>query len=197
MQNKIGKPRKNTFKAFTIMEFVVIMVIFAIMASVSIFGYSEFQSSVSLRNLASEIGLLIRQAQSYGIVVTNANFDENTAPSDTDSVGIRIANDSVMTLFLGESYNAGGIIEKHIVPSTAKITDICVGGNSTTTCNHNERHVDIVFRRASTIPQISSPSASGVGYVAITIADTHSGLRPYLIQLFSSGAISVEHIALQ
>jgi prepilin-type N-terminal cleavage/methylation domain-containing protein len=53
-------------KGFTLIEFIVIISIFAIMASVALFNFSGFRSNVSLNNLAHDIGLVIRQAQVFG-----------------------------------------------------------------------------------------------------------------------------------
>ncbi len=53
-------------KGFTLIEFIVIISIFAIMASIALFNYGGFRSNVSLNNLAHDIGLTIRQAQVFG-----------------------------------------------------------------------------------------------------------------------------------
>lgn len=53
-------------KGFTLIEFIVIISIFAIMAAVALFNFNGFRSNVSLNNLAHDIGLTIRQAQVFG-----------------------------------------------------------------------------------------------------------------------------------
>lgn len=53
-------------KGFTLVEFIVIISIFAVMASVALFNFNGFRSSVGLNNLAHDIGLTIRQAQVFG-----------------------------------------------------------------------------------------------------------------------------------
>jgi Tfp pilus assembly protein FimT len=65
----------NTFKAsffhdihlqqsgFTLVEFIVIMSIFAIMVGVVLFNFTSFRSRVTLDNLAHDIALSIRQVQ--------------------------------------------------------------------------------------------------------------------------------------
>lgn len=53
-------------KGFTLIEFIVIMSIFAIMASVALFNFQGFRSNVAVNNLAQDIGLLARQAQTFG-----------------------------------------------------------------------------------------------------------------------------------
>lgn len=53
-------------KAFSLVEFVVIISIFSIMAGVVIFNFNGFRNSVALDNLTHDIALSIRQAQVQG-----------------------------------------------------------------------------------------------------------------------------------
>lgn len=53
-------------KGFTLIEFVVIISIFAIMASVALFNFKGFQNNVAINNVAHDIALVIRQAQVFG-----------------------------------------------------------------------------------------------------------------------------------
>lgn len=51
---------------FTLIEFIVIMSIFTIMASVALFNFQGFRSNVAVNNLAHDTALLLRQAQTFG-----------------------------------------------------------------------------------------------------------------------------------
>ena len=51
---------------FTLIEFIVIISIFAIMAAVALFNFTGFRNDVGLNNLAHDIALEIRQAQVFG-----------------------------------------------------------------------------------------------------------------------------------
>ncbi len=53
-------------RGFTLIEFIVIISIFAVMASVALFNFNGFRSNIGLNNLAHDIGLTIRQAQVFG-----------------------------------------------------------------------------------------------------------------------------------
>jgi type II secretory pathway pseudopilin PulG len=64
---------------FTLIEFVIIISIFAIVAGVGFFNIRGFQSDVSVTNLSHDLALLIRRAQSEG---TSALSDPNN-PSPT------------------------------------------------------------------------------------------------------------------
>ncbi len=60
-------------KGFTLIEFIVIISIFAIMSAVTLFNYQGFKSSVSLSNLSRDIALTIRQAQVFGWATITSN----------------------------------------------------------------------------------------------------------------------------
>lgn len=63
---------KRSTSGFSLVEFIVIISIFSVMAGISLFNYSGFNTNVSLNNLAHDIALTIRQAQVYGISATEA-----------------------------------------------------------------------------------------------------------------------------
>jgi prepilin-type N-terminal cleavage/methylation domain-containing protein len=65
--------RGGTVQGFTLIEFIVIISIFAVMASVALFNFNGFRSNVGLNNLAHDIGLTIRQAQVFGWVTQSAS----------------------------------------------------------------------------------------------------------------------------
>lgn len=65
-------------QGFTLIEFIVIISIFAIMASIALFNYNGFRSNVALNNLAHDIGLTIRQAQVFGWANQSENMSGGT-----------------------------------------------------------------------------------------------------------------------
>ena len=64
-------------KGMTIVELLVAMVIFSIITGVVLFNYGDFNSSLTIQNLADDIALTIRRAQSYAIGVrgSSGSFD--------------------------------------------------------------------------------------------------------------------------
>lgn len=54
-------------KGFSMVEFVVVLVIFSIMSGVSLFNYNGYRSKIEQTNVAQDIALTIRQAQVYGL----------------------------------------------------------------------------------------------------------------------------------
>jgi len=65
---------KNKYNSgMTLIELLVVIMIFLIITSITIFNYGNFNSSVSIQNLADDIALSVRKAQGYAIGVRGAN----------------------------------------------------------------------------------------------------------------------------
>ncbi len=57
--------RYGAARGFTLVEMLVVVAIFAVVATILLFNYSDFSTSIGVRNLAEEIGLSTRKAQTY------------------------------------------------------------------------------------------------------------------------------------
>jgi type II secretory pathway pseudopilin PulG len=71
---------KKTFKyttGFTVLELIVSIGIFAFMTALLLARYGNFNQGVLLNNLAYDIALTIRNAQSYGLNVKSATRSSN------------------------------------------------------------------------------------------------------------------------
>ncbi len=64
-------------KGFTLIEFIVILSIFAIMAGVALINFNSFRSNVGLNNIAHDIALTVRQAQVFGWASQSDNKNPN------------------------------------------------------------------------------------------------------------------------
>ena len=91
--NKIQKKmnRKNINKGFSLVEFIVILTLFGIMASVVTFDYQEYRSKIERSNFATDIALAFRQMQVYGISSSNRNigglgFDTADGTADVQDI---------------------------------------------------------------------------------------------------------------
>ncbi len=60
---------------FTLVEMLVVVAIFTIISAVALFNQTKFSSDMVITNLAYEIALEVRQAQTYGIGVRNSSND--------------------------------------------------------------------------------------------------------------------------
>ncbi|HEY9583746.1 MAG TPA: type II secretion system protein [Candidatus Paceibacterota bacterium] len=64
-------------KGFTLLEMVVAIGIFAIMTTLLLAKYGNFNQGILLTNLAYDVALTLRNAQSYGLNVKSASRSQN------------------------------------------------------------------------------------------------------------------------
>jgi prepilin-type N-terminal cleavage/methylation domain-containing protein len=60
------KVNKNN-KGFSLLEMLVVLAIFGILTSVTVYSYGKFNNNVIMTNLAYEVALTVRQAQVYSL----------------------------------------------------------------------------------------------------------------------------------
>jgi type II secretory pathway pseudopilin PulG len=84
----------------TLVELLVVMALFAITSSLTIFDYGSFRNSVSTQNLADDIALSIRKAQSYAI------GSHDTGTSFSSHYGVHFTTNQNPTSALGGSSKA-------------------------------------------------------------------------------------------
>ena len=63
IKNLFSKMKGNTQKGMTYVELIVVLSVFAIISSVSLFNYKVFQDKVDIQNLSADIALRIAKAQ--------------------------------------------------------------------------------------------------------------------------------------
>jgi len=86
--------KNNLNRGFSIVELVVVILIFSIMSGVTIVSFRDHQQAIEEVNLAQDIALTIRQTQSYGLSASNRVIGEDS--SDFDDAGtVFFANDVV------------------------------------------------------------------------------------------------------
>ncbi len=74
---KIKETHDKKKKGFTIVELLVSIAIFALMTALLLSKYGTFNQGVILTNLAYDVALTIRNAQSYGLNVKSASRDSD------------------------------------------------------------------------------------------------------------------------
>jgi type II secretory pathway pseudopilin PulG len=160
-------------RGFTFVEFIVIISIFAIMASIALFNFRGFRTSVRTNNLVYDVALQIKSAQTLGV----------SAPGELDaSVGGGFEQ-VVTTMFdytggttgfsptfitFRDVYGGGkGVYDAGI--DVIIHTSTLVGGyparievcTSSTSCTAVNSSVSISFQRPDPEPVITSSDCSG------------------------------------
>lgn len=87
------KNTTNSQAGFSLVEFIVILTLFAIMASVVTFDFQKFRTSIDRSNLASDIALSYRQMQVFGISSSNRVIGEPNFETNDEVVAGIVAND--------------------------------------------------------------------------------------------------------
>lgn len=76
--------KKNNEQGFSLIEFIVVLVIFSIMSGTSLFNFNKYQNNIEQTNIAQDIALTLRQAQVYGL----SGSDQTVGAQDLDEQGI-------------------------------------------------------------------------------------------------------------
>lgn len=217
---KIFSKIKNKNSGFTLIEMAVVLGIFLLISGLIIFNYSDFHSNVSLENLAQDVALNIRRAQSYATGSKGAgsefpgygihfNTDSNfvtqhsggpksfiffadLASSPVPS-GYPIYDESNVRKECGYDNLIGGneCIEDITINSTDIINEICLNGSS---CVPGT--LDIVFTRPDPDPTFCFlPTGSSMCAGSVSSASIHlisvTG-KEKVITVWNTGQINTE-----
>lgn len=168
------KPGINFFDkeinaGFSMIELLVTIAILALVSGLVFFNHSQFNSNVLIGNLAYEISLAIRQAQSYGVQVkeVGGSFDEGYGIyfSSTSDEFIIFA-DTYPTASPNFVYNSGTnsdtVIDILKMTNGNQIEDLCVTLNAVENCTVN--NISISFLRPDPTAIITANSVGTVEY---------------------------------
>lgn len=183
-------------RGMSYVELIVVLSIFAIMSSIAIYNYGDFQANVDIRNLASDIALQIVTAQksalngaspssgffcgtckpSYGV------FFDTTQPAQLIYFA-DLDNDRNRGTLEGEPI----IITKgnHILNIDKCSSDLCVSGSSPILT------LAVTFKRpdSSAIFNVTPPLA-GSEYIKITIESANKKTTSF-IRIYPSGRVQI------
>jgi len=147
-------------RGFTLVELLVTVVIFVVLTGVVLFSQTNFDNSILLSNLAYDVGLTVRQAQTYGVNVKE--FSTSTTGTFSMPYGvyfditkggnnksfILFANTVNDTKFSGEWTCYSDDIEcvqKYTIKKGSYISGLCAGTNSSNCSSSNT--LSILFQR--------------------------------------------------
>jgi prepilin-type N-terminal cleavage/methylation domain-containing protein len=196
---EIGGMKTNQTKGFTLVELLVTIAIFVFMTAVIMAKYNSFYSGTIFKNIAYDIALTIRQAQTYGISVKI-----NESPNYNRAYGVNISalNSTVNRKFSLNSYTPNNLV--YNIASSEKIYnikhgafiryihtyDFSAGGDRLT-------DVDIIFKRPNPEAIICATdlttSVRSCGYKTVRIAiRSGNGVDSKYVFVNSSGQIVVK-----
>ena len=181
-------------KGFTIIELVVSIGIFALMTILLLAKYGNFNQGILLTNLAYDVALTIRNAQSYGLNVKSAVRDDDSFLYPYGVHFLSGANDFV---FFADTNSDGSflittdmVLSKTTIQRGSKISSLCVGSSD---CMIQVNSLDISFKRPdpNAIIIADGSNASIYKYAEISLESSDGTIRKVIVR--STGQISVEN----
>ncbi len=189
---------------FTLVELMVSITIFILVSGIVMVSQSSFRGNILLANLAYDVALSVRQAQTYGVGVK-----QNISGTFDRSYGIHFGNRGYYILFSDNNNNGNydlGNGDSGCFPGYEclnfwklqrgnYIQRICAGAScSDSPAGSNIDGIDIVFTRPDPEPKITgfrngSPAATAET-ATITVASPQGATRSVVVR--SSGQISVQ-----
>ncbi|PIP86991.1 hypothetical protein COW81_02665 [Candidatus Campbellbacteria bacterium CG22_combo_CG10-13_8_21_14_all_36_13] len=184
-------------KGFSLVELLVTIGIFGMITSIVFTNQSDFNSSIKLTNLAYEVALKVREAQTYGVSVREfgaGNFDLG--------YGVYFSQDSPTTfIFFGDfsgNYKYGPstteTVDSLSIAGEFKMEKFCVINNSgLETCSSTSgttKELNIVFKRPKQDAIISTNLGGGYKSARVILTSNAGGQR--VVRVDSSGQIYVE-----
>lgn len=143
---------------FTLIELLVVTGIMTILSAVILFNNAKFGGVITLRNLAYDVALTIREAQTYGISVRRFGTGAGAFGS---GYGVRFvqATPAEYFMFADVDFDAGGathpdghyngadeLVDSFKIGRGFRISDLCATPNGgTKVCGQDT--LDVVFRR--------------------------------------------------
>jgi len=195
-------------RAFTLVELIVVIGIFAVIMAVAMYNQSALNSSILINNFAYEIALNIREAQAYGIGV-RAQGDNVTVDSFKGAFAIYSTTQEPNLQILYQDINddhAYQVDESFLrlqLPKAngSRITAICVNhsfvsnGPCTTASPTSDTELSISFKRPNPEASFSSSDGGPVSVKsgpAVIVVNNASGKNCKAVVVETTGQIHIE-----
>ncbi len=182
-------------KGFTLVELMVSITIMVVILGVVLFNSRGFDSSIVLTNLAYDVGLSVREAQSYGISVKGYNPTPNTPFAYPYGIHFDSSNPTQYVIFVdlnGDGvYTGNETIKTYTIKGAYKISNLCT--LSGTTCT-NATVLDITFLRPNPDAIITANGISATKYdaaqISVSAARVPGSVKNITVRL--TGQISIQ-----
>lgn len=182
-------------RGFTLVELLVSISILLIIISVVVFRFASFDSAILLRTLAYDIGLSVREAQSYSLssLGNQGNFRTpygvSFTPGGTSYVFFGYTGSQTIPRYDTDVV----VVDLYTLGRSFEITDVCVVANGVEDCGIAS--LDISFRRPEFIALFYVPSYSGnladIESGIIKVASTRNNVITGIIEVTYTGQIDV------
>lgn len=210
---------RNIFGGVTIVELIVVIFIFTVITSITIFNYGSFNTSLSIQNLADDIALTVRRAQGYAIGVRGYgdSFDEGYGIHFTATPGSLYAGSNKSFILFADvgtisnniydynNYDTCGNLENNecievlSIRSADEINAIYL--NDETEVRSSTGTLDILFKRPNPEPSFcyrmngdtsSCDESSNISSIKIKISSSDNLGVYKIITISNNGQISVQ-----
>jgi len=180
-------------------ELIVIISIFAIVAGITLVNFGGFSSNVSINNLAYEIALVLRQTQNLGSSSAQTPFGSlgvktrGVAFLDDSRGGFQNSFVVFSDTIRDEKYSPDDDITNTItIQSSDKIVDIAVGVDDRNPLSCLGGFASVAFTRPKTDAIIECENQAGpLGYMRIYLQSVDDPDRSRSVEIWSTGQISV------
>lgn len=191
-------PKANSYKlkaneGFTLVELLVTLSLFVVITTIVLFSQSKFNGSILLTNLAYDVALTVRQAQTFGVNVREVSsgggdfqkaygvhFDATDA--DSKKKFILFIDDVSVN---GKYDSSDSIVNTYSVKRGNYIKNICIESACTSV-----NKLDITFIRPNPDAIIKGDSYSDAAEAKITISSADGNTRNIVVN--STGQISIQ-----
>lgn len=196
--------KKSFFKnkGFTLIELIIAVSIFVFMTAYLLTKYGTFSQGILLTNLAYDVALTIRNAQSYGLNVRGIDIGESQGTEYKYPYGVHFSSESsynkLFTLFADTSVSDGIYQNDTNISITnikrgSYISKICFSSSSCASGSpFLKNRADITFKRPfpNAIIKYTGDASTAYPYVEITLTSTDGSTKRVTVR--STGQITIK-----
>lgn len=192
--NKAYQSRSSRHGGFTLIELIVTISIFVFMTALVLSRYNDYYSGTIFKNLAYDIAITIREAQSYGISVKvrTDNFSKAYGVFFPGSAG---PQKFALTSYDIDNYVVGVSEKDYILKHGAVFSQLLVSSDNVTYTTAND--LAIIFQRPNPEAIICAKVGGGgqncTGYKFAKIVLQAVNGSNITVKVNTTGQISIEN----